>query len=163
MQQLYQRHLLPPCSSTPFYLSPNGRTFRTMQEVQIYNRQLEKQNVEGDHKEVENEKKMLILKTTNMEVSNDGNSSHVSCNSCSEIFINDAMLKKHRKKHLQEQLNQLQCNQCEQTFASQIEMALHEKKVHIETGHHKLGTKPMICMSNPPFLIPKTELQEVSC
>ena len=84
----------------------------------MYTRQLEEKKIEGEQKEIE--KKMLMLNVTNMEVNNDGNSSPLACSSCSEIFVNCAMLKKHREKHVQEQINQLrvrlstfQCNQCE--------------------------------------------------
>ena len=59
----------------------------------------------GEQKEME--EKMLILNVTNMEVKTDGKSSPLACSSCSEIFVNCAMLKKHREKHVQEQINQL--------------------------------------------------------
>ena len=54
-QQVCQRAKMPAGSSTPcsLYLSPNGRTFRTMEEVQEYNRQLEKQKIEREQKKME--------------------------------------------------------------------------------------------------------------
>ena len=86
---------------------------------------------------------MLTLNITNMEANNDGNSSPLACSSCSDFFGNEAMLKKHKEKHIQQQINQLklkmsnlQCIQCDHTFTSPIEIALHMKKVHIATKCH---------------------------
>ena len=144
-KQKCQRALLPPGSSTPccLYISPNGRTFRTMVEVELYTRQLEKQNIEMEQDNME--KKILMLNITNRAVNNDGNGSPLACSSCRETFLNAAMLKKHRENHVQQQINQLklkmsnfQCIQCEHTFTSLIEKTLHMKKVHS-------GTKCNLC------------------
>ena len=40
---------ITPCS---LYLSPNGHIFRTMEEVQEYNRHLEKKKIEGEQKQM---------------------------------------------------------------------------------------------------------------
>ena len=147
-KQKCQKALLPPGSSTPcsLYLSPSGRTFRTMEEVEMYTRHLEEKMIEGEQKKVE--EKMLMLNMTNMEVNNDGNSSALACSSWREIFVNGDMLKKHREKHIQQQINQLKLkistfkrDQCEDTLANKIEKALHVKKLQIGTKCHLCGSK----------------------
>ena len=143
-----QRALLPPGSSTPcsLFLSPNGRTFRTMEEVEMYTRQLEQQKIEGEHKKME--EKMLMLNMTDMEVNNYGNSSALACSSCSKIFVSGNMVKKHREEHIQQQINRLkpkmstfECNQYEHTNSNQIEKTLPVKNFHVGTKCHLCGNK----------------------
>ena len=82
-----------PCS---LFLSPNGKTFKTMDEVTSYSKIL-------DQEKMAREQKKMAAKNLKLNVSDVprrivGNSTELGCTQCEKSFVNMVMLKKHYKE-----------------------------------------------------------------
>ena len=97
-QQVCQKANMPvesrdPCS---LFLSPNGKTFKTMDEVTSYSKIL-------DQEKMAREQKKMAAKNLKLNVSDVprrivGNSTELGCTQCEKSFVNMVMLKKHYKE-----------------------------------------------------------------
>ena len=97
-QRVCQKAKMPlesrdPCS---LFLSPNGKTFKTMDEVHRYSKVLHLEKLAREQKKME--AKNLKLDTSGVLKRKVGDSTELACTRCEKSFVNMVMVKKHYKE-----------------------------------------------------------------
>lgn len=121
--------------SCSLFCSPNGKKFRTLEDVHKYNSELELKNLEKEKMSYS----YLPAKhsTGGYQFVPTANQQKLMCNNCPEQFYNTSGLKKHeREKHSgNPSEDNVSCAQCKFEFSSAAEklshMSMHSKMAHI--------------------------------
>jgi len=117
------------------FCAPSGKVFKSLEEVQAFNRKEEKAKIE---KEMEKEMRRSMKQENFVNKVNVNNSVRLACNYCQDTFFNNSALKKHeREVHMRSNPRQQMLN-FQQSSGNSVQYNPREVESHmVETMINK--------------------------